>query len=112
MQELGIALGISSPVSRCTLPRPVVDGNGRDGGLEAIGQSPCRAEPLPWAANGQCELKPSGNPDQKTAISNYGNMAYSGKGSAAATTVNFFRKFPCIAILQGCKDSLRNFRRY
>ena len=35
----------------------MVDGNGSDGSLEAIGQGPSSAEPLPGAADGQGKLQ-------------------------------------------------------
>lgn len=41
-----------------------------------------------------------------------GALAYSSKGSTAATTVNFSGEFPCVAVEQGCRDSLGNFRRH
>ena len=37
-------------------------------------------------------------------------VAYSSESGATATTINLFRKFPSVAIKQGCKDGLGNFR--
>lgn len=57
--NLGFILGAGTAMS-CNglpVPRPVVDGNGGDGRLQAIGQGARGAEPLPRAADGQGKLE-------------------------------------------------------
>jgi len=51
--------------------------------------------------------------DQKNRLiaRDCGMVAYSSKGGATATAVNFFCKFPSVAIKQSREDGLDKFRR-
>lgn len=97
-------------VGTCAFPRPMVEGNGGDGSLKAIGQSTSRAKPLPGTADGQRQLPciMSSDSDIEGAKIPLAST-YSCPCVDAPLAERPSRKLPVGKVQQGRQNSLRDF---
>ena len=97
-------------------PGPVVDGDGGEGGLEAVGQGSGRAEPLPRAAEGEEELEGGERADdQELTWCKCGGVGawetdfavtYSSAGGTTGSAVDTLCESPGVPVQQGGGDGL------